>query len=386
MSDTHLNDTVSNPATARQINQIGFWLLVLALVLLYMLITSWPVLIEVDLKNSAGQVVNDTTGKPIKLKKFDEFNLFGFWLDWAADKRLLFTVVVAGAVGSMAPVLTSVATYVGNARFSRNWIWWYILRAPIGIGLALLFYFIIRGGLLMPSVSSNTPALAQDATVALNIYGIAAFSALAGMFSKQASDKLEEVFNAVFTRKDPITRNDQVSGPAALKFEPTTLKQNAAQKLKITGGGFTQQSKVTVGDKLHEFKFVSADEILIDLTPDDVKSAGLLTIAITTGDAKSAGKIEVIKSTDQPSAPPALKIEPATVKQNTAQELKITGSGFTAQSRAMVGGKPRDFKVASGETERTIDLTADDTKAIGPLEIVVITGDKASAGKIQVVA
>jgi hypothetical protein len=41
-------------------------------------------------------------------------------------------------------------------------------------------------------------------------YGVAAVSALAGMFSKQAADKLEEVFDGVLASHKDATRADKL--------------------------------------------------------------------------------------------------------------------------------------------------------------------------------
>jgi hypothetical protein len=56
------------------------------------------------------------------------------------------------------------------------------------MALALVFYFVVRGGFL------TTSGGAKD----INPYGIAALAGLVGMFSKQATDKLSEVFSTLF--------------------------------------------------------------------------------------------------------------------------------------------------------------------------------------------
>lgn len=85
---------------------------------------------------------------------------------------------------------TSFATYVGNKSLVDSWYWWYVLRPFIGMALALVFYFAIRGGLLLVAGVADTKSL--------NPYGIAAISGLVGMFSKQATDKLSDVFTTLF--------------------------------------------------------------------------------------------------------------------------------------------------------------------------------------------
>src|SRR3977135_2183161 len=158
-------DPVINPASNQTINRMGICYLILAVLFFYLLITAWPV-VEAD----------RTT--------FKVFNIFGISCSWAPDRHMLFLVMMAGALGSLTHVWTSFGDYVGNRELSTNWIWFLVLRVPVGIALAVFFYFIIRGGLLIPTVQMSGNANASDVTTLLNPYSIAAFSALAGMFSK----------------------------------------------------------------------------------------------------------------------------------------------------------------------------------------------------------
>src|SRR5262245_31444816 len=64
------------------------------------------------------------------------------------DARLILIVLCAGALGSYVHAATSFASYVGNRRLVLSWMWWYVLRPLIGMALALIFYFVLRGGLL----------------------------------------------------------------------------------------------------------------------------------------------------------------------------------------------------------------------------------------------
>ena len=109
-------------------------------------------------------------------------------IDFNTEARLLLIVMVTGALGSYVHAATSFATYVGNRRLVTSWAWWYALRPFLGAALALIFYFVVRGGLL----SSGTAA------TEMSVYGISALSGLVGMFSKQATDKLREVFDTLF--------------------------------------------------------------------------------------------------------------------------------------------------------------------------------------------
>jgi hypothetical protein len=63
-----------------------------------------------------------------------------------------------------------------------------VLGPFIGMALALIFYFVVRGGLL------STGAAASN----MSVFGVAAVAGLVGMFSKQATDKLREWFDNLF--------------------------------------------------------------------------------------------------------------------------------------------------------------------------------------------
>jgi hypothetical protein len=108
-------------------------------------------------------------------------------LNVSINDRLMLIAILMGVIGSMIHSLTSFADYAGNRRLAKSWLPWYVVRPVIGSGLALFFYVVFRGGLLTGSSTSD-----------INPFGIAAIGGLAGMFSKQATDKLSEVFSTMF--------------------------------------------------------------------------------------------------------------------------------------------------------------------------------------------
>jgi hypothetical protein len=106
----------------------------------------------------------------------------------ASDRMMLITILM-GVIGAMVHTMTSFADFVGNRRLVWSWLPWYFLRPLIGSGLALFFYIGFRAGLLTTSSGGATD---------FNPFGVAALGGLAGMFSKQATDKLNEVFSTMF--------------------------------------------------------------------------------------------------------------------------------------------------------------------------------------------
>lgn len=108
-----------------------------------------------------------------------------------SNTAMLIAVLAASGLGSFVHAATSFATYAGNRQLLPSWLPWYLLRTAIGGALALLVYFLLRGGLF---------ANGTDGT-ATNPYGFAGIAGLCGLFSKQATDKLREVFDTVLTTR-----------------------------------------------------------------------------------------------------------------------------------------------------------------------------------------
>lgn len=169
---------------------LGAYFVLLAAMLVAALIGLWPAIENV----SSGEV---TTAQDVSL-------LWGaLEFSVSPDTTYIILVVIVSAIGSYVHAATSFVTYLGNRELATSWIWWYLLRVFVGIALALLFYFAVRGGFF-----------AQGAGAAdVNPYGIAALAGLAGLFSKQATDKLKEVFDVVFRveRGGDAERGDKIS-------------------------------------------------------------------------------------------------------------------------------------------------------------------------------
>ncbi len=106
----------------------------------------------------------------------------------AASTSLIVLALVAGGLGALIHVATSFATYVGNGRLLWRWVLWYIARLGVGAALGGVFYFLVRGGFFSSS----------SLTTDINPYGIAGLAALVGMLSKQAADKLANLFETLF--------------------------------------------------------------------------------------------------------------------------------------------------------------------------------------------
>jgi len=122
--------------------------------------------------------------------------------------RLMILAALAGALGAYIHLATSFADFAGNDALTASWGWWYLLRPFIGMSLAEVVYLSLRGGLL--STGGN------GAAGAISPYGVAAVASLTGLFSKQATDKLREVFETLFRTQEKVERRDALpTAPAS---------------------------------------------------------------------------------------------------------------------------------------------------------------------------
>jgi hypothetical protein len=146
---------------------ITAYLILAAVFLLYSLVQFWP---PPPPAEGAAQTSTAVT--------------FLIWTFPILDEvRLIFIVAMAGALGSLVHALRSLYWYVGNRELVFSWLAKYILLPFVGSTLALVFYFVIRGGLFSPQ------ATIQETSH----FGFAALAGLVGMFSDQAAEKLREV-------------------------------------------------------------------------------------------------------------------------------------------------------------------------------------------------
>ena len=109
----------------------------------------------------------------------------GIRLNLDQEHRLFVVVAVTGALGGLIHSARSLYAYVGDRALLRSWLLFYLSLPFIGAGLAVLFYLILRGGLITGTAAE------------VNFFGFAAISALVGLFTPQAALKLQEIFTTL---------------------------------------------------------------------------------------------------------------------------------------------------------------------------------------------
>lgn len=209
---------------------LGIYLIVLPVLLLGLLLKFWPTPFGVAPEQW------DTT---------EVFLTYVFDLDM--QTRFLLVVLLVAGLGSYVHAATSFATYIGNRSFVDSWTWWYILRPPIGVALAMVFYFLIRGGLLV---------FADQIEVDMkDLYAMAGLAGLVGACSKPAGDKLQEIFNNLFRTQQGAgddARKDKLG--EQLPVKEVMIPVNKITKIDITAE--KPENKVTVAEFHDLFKGV----------------------------------------------------------------------------------------------------------------------------------
>ncbi len=106
----------------------------------------------------------------------------------ANDLTFLLIALLAGVLGGSAGGLSSLMDFRGERRLFRSWTLWYFSQPLVAGMIAIIFYIVVRAGFF------STDTYPQS----VNVFGIAAFSALVGLFTDDATTKLSEVFKTMF--------------------------------------------------------------------------------------------------------------------------------------------------------------------------------------------
>lgn len=268
MADVSRAEVLSQPLGTVPRRILGFYLYALIIVLIWAIARVWAgvvATIPAAGPPAAGMVQTTEEIRARERAVADartrrELSLFG-------------AVVLLGALGGSVHAVTSFSTYLGNRNLVTSWIWWYVARAPIGGALALIIYLAIRGGLMGAGVGD---------TSGLNPYGLGALACLAGLSSEIATDKLREVFLALFRPAERKKDTLEEAAPILAAIEPDSIPHGATGRitLTITGEGFDVTDEVLVnGDKV-ETAFVTDRQIQATIPEGKLATPGILKVSI----------------------------------------------------------------------------------------------------------
>lgn len=235
---------------------LGLYLIVFTTLLIYLCYKLWPT----DLLDASGNKVLTAYGTVAWDPKISF--LGGFFESFIhPEKRVFLLVILVGALGSSIHAVTSFVDYVGNRHLKSSWIWSFIARPFIGMSLALICYLVLRAGFIAPNINVDT----------LNLFGIASLAALAGLFSKQATDKLSEVFTALFAPAPggDTKRTDMLASqaPLIMSIDPKRGPVDGGTVVTILGSGFTPGTAITFGGRLAKSVSAISSTSIVATTP-----------------------------------------------------------------------------------------------------------------------
>jgi len=144
--------------------------------------------------------------------------------------RDLIVTLFAAGVGS---TITAVMGYLEHASIKKDFdpafAPWYVARPILGLLLGALFYFVLKGGLLATVSGAD-----DTGSLPLNEYALAGLGGLVGLFSKNALEKLREVFNIFFATRGQVA--GEVTADLAKRLPPE-LWQQVKPHLQPGSGG-----------------------------------------------------------------------------------------------------------------------------------------------------
>lgn len=125
----------------------------------------------------------------------------------AHESTVLQMIILLGALGGSLHLLGSLVNYVGERKLRRSWLPYYFSLPLVGAALAPIVYMLLRVGILTPTGQGD----GGSAIANLNLISIYAFAALTGMFAKIATEKLGDIFTAMFQPRPGRTTGDKIS-------------------------------------------------------------------------------------------------------------------------------------------------------------------------------
>lgn len=236
------------------------------------------------------------------------------------EDRLLWLVLLAGALGSLIHGLRSFVWYVGNREAVWSWSVYYVALPFIGSGIALIFYLVIRGGFF------STNATVGDTSPV----GFAAIAALIGMFTEQAVQKLKSVSETILSPAEK--GKDHIDGPKITSITPNQGPPAGGNQVTIAGENFTTPARVTFGGEEASVTASAGTSItLLAPAQPEGKEGKVDVVVINTDDQKATQREGYeYKNDPSPGSPVVdeLDVHDVDLKTDTEDEnLPITEGG-----------------------------------------------------------
>jgi hypothetical protein len=245
-----------------------------AIILTYLLYVLWPTHINsTTVANNATAIQSENTTLNYTgntTTATEPITFLTFHWNILVELKLVFMVMVMGMIGRYIHNIKSFVVFTGNRRLVRSWFYFYLLTPLHGAFLALVFYLLLRAGMLTASTGQQS----------INEYGVLVISGIVGLFSYQAINKLSQVADTFFNAgneetDDPLSEVEpEISGVV-----PDLMKKNNKIQILLSGKGFLKNSTVTIDGTVRESFYLNENTIKVDITDIQVGSKVKIIVA-----------------------------------------------------------------------------------------------------------
>lgn len=172
-----------------------------------------------------------------------------------SDITLIVLAMAAGGLGGWLAAVRSFIGFTGNRTFIPSWSMLYLMRPGFGAGLALVAHMAFRAGSIGPGSSASNPAV------------VVFYSALVGLFSDEALQKMHDIFCTIFGIQDK--RSDKMTDKGAGQSPVITRVSASAASGTITidGGNFAPTATVLANNAVKPMTFISDKRLEMKLDP-----------------------------------------------------------------------------------------------------------------------
>jgi hypothetical protein len=198
-----------------------------------------------------------------------------------SDVTLITLAMLAGALGAWLASVKSFVGFTGTRSFVPSWGFFYLFRPGFGAGLALIVHLAHRMGSVGVATSANNPAV------------VVFYSALVGLFSEEALQKLHEIFSTIFGVQDKRSDKMGEKGPSGQGPSLTAATASAASReISIDGANFVSSSTVLVDNVARPSSFVNDKKLTLRLDP--MPAAGTtIALKVRNPDGKESTVLQI---------------------------------------------------------------------------------------------
>jgi len=152
---------------------VGIYLIALLVLALFAIIALWPR--ETDVTRT----------------------VIGLTIHGDSEASWMLLVFASGVLGGLIHAMRSFYWYVGHQKLVKSWVAMYLILPLLGGALSMVFYIMIRGGLLAGQLGGGS------ITDSMSPIGFTSVGVLVGLFSEQAILKLKDVADTLFSKPEP---------------------------------------------------------------------------------------------------------------------------------------------------------------------------------------